>query len=151
MKICNRCWKTYNDEEAYDRDYIYDDTPIGRVAIARTADLIDCECGGELEEAKQCAICGYWIAEDGPSVCEECFDNGATFENALEFGSINTVDVELNSFLATLGSEKINAILTAYVKSGLVDAEAMTEKYVKREGCFGDFLADKAEDARVAV
>lgn len=152
MMICERCGKLFPDEEAYEVGYIYDDTPYGRVAIAKTMDLRDCECGGELTAARPCAVCGEWITEDGPEVCECCLEDAETLDNALALGEINTESIEVNGFIARLGAETVNAILTAFVKNAGIDYATIISQYLNSDPVyFAEFLADKAREERLRV
>jgi hypothetical protein len=147
MKICSRCYEVYNDEDVTVEDYIYEDTEFGRIAIATDRYLRDCECcGGELVEAKECAICGAWIPEDSEDICDTCLENGITLENALEYGEEATETVELNGLLAALGKETIEKVLTLYLRgqqkifgnTGAVDGyvNALKDEFI-------DFIIEK--------
>ena len=146
MKICERCNAVYTDEEAIVEGYIYDDTAFGRVAIATDNHLCRCECGGELTEAKRCKICGEWIPEDSPDICDVCIEEHTTLDNALEYGAEATESVELNGFLAELGADLIEQVLTVYIKGRekTMGDRKVLERYVSAvKDEFIDFIIEK--------
>jgi hypothetical protein len=146
MKICERCNTIYTDEEAIVEGYIYDDTAFGRVAIATDNHLCRCECGGELTEAKQCKICGEWIPEDSPEICDVCIEEHTTLDNAIAYGEDNTESVELNGFLAALGKDTIEKVLTIYLRGQekIFGNTGAVEGYVNAlKDEFIDFIIDK--------
>ena len=103
-----------------------------------------CECGGEFGEAIQCPICGEWGLENDYGVCDECFKEHETVENALGLGEYNTESVEINEFIAkVLGEEQINKILAKWVEENFVDHSAQVVDYCREDRyAFADYLEE---------
>ena len=115
----------------------------------------ECTCGGDYEEAKQCAECGEYFAEDEMSgeYCTECLKEHATVENAIESGNEATEKVSVNGFVAFVFSEEeINEILVGALEkkidSGTAGANAIIDK--ARDFCFDDatWFAEWLEEKR---
>ena len=114
MLVCNRCGKVeeYNSQIISNREKLgvyldYDTCP---------------DCGGQMVEATQCS-CGRWFDNSELcGICEVCLDEEQTVENAIQIGKQETVDVEVNGFLAQiLTNEQIEEILSNWVKEKFAD------------------------------
>ena len=147
MKICTHCLSVFSESEVVNEGYIYDDTPYGRFALATDHTLSGClECGGELVEAKRCKICGEWIPEDSLDICDVCLEDGTNLDNALEYGAEATESVELNGFLAELGKDTIEKVLTLYLRGQekIMGDRKVLERYVSAvQDEFIDFIIEK--------
>lgn len=143
MYICERCGEVFDEDQVFNTSYITDYTPYGRVKLARCDDLGRCEhCGGEVVPAKHCEVCGAYVPEDGPDICDCCIEDAENVETALKLGDVETVTVELNGFIASLGIERINEILKQAVKSIASKDEA--KKYINSDlYALTDFLVDE--------
>lgn len=153
MMICRRCGRTCCEEDAFSRSLIYDNTEIGRIPIAEAFDLKGCEsCGGELEEAKECTVCGAFIDTEGLDVCDVCLERGETADNAYEIGERNREGVKLNGFLAALGEERIRTVLLEYISALPEDERGrLIKDYLYDDDVyFAEFLTER-EGERCAV
>ena len=149
MYICPVCGEVYDEDEAFRTSYIYDDC---RVRIARCDDLGYCEhCGHELEPAKHCTVCDAYIPEDGPDLCDCCIEDSENVETALRLGEDCKATIEINGFVASLGTEWIAAMLTEIARCKFTDAEA--KQYVHTEiDALAEMLEyEKCEKERQAV
>ena len=94
MYVCVKCGRLFNDEEVPTRKERH--TELEGYWYETFMD--DCPCGGTLEEAKQCAVCGEYHCEDDliEEVCPFCFNHHKTAENIEAY--VNEFETEKCSF-----------------------------------------------------
>ena len=136
MQICKDCGTVFKDDECptYEEDYGFE-TGVGFKSCTQTFE--ECGCGGDLTEAKQCEICGEWEDPDNliEDICERCFEEKSTFENAIGFGAENKEYVEINGYLASeFTSEQIERVLL----KELEEAKKLGIKTKHKEFCLKD-------------
>lgn len=149
MYICPICGELYDEDEAFHTSYICDDN---RVRIARCDDLGYCEhCGHELEAAKHCTVCDAYIPEDGPDLCDCCIEDSENVETALRLGEGLKVSIEINGFVASLGTEWISAMLTEIAKHKFTDKEAKAYVHSELEALAEMREYEESEKKRLVV
>lgn len=86
-------------------------------------------CGGELEEATECVVCGGWSSED-TGICDDCLGKLTTDENCLDIGEENLEKIKINGFLYSAFTEdEINNILWEKLKSDPIKLEEVKVTY----------------------
>lgn len=104
-----------------------------------------CPCGADnLEEVWECSRCGGFFdrvyGED--HICESCLSDDFTVGNAIELGDENTVQVDLNEFLAYVFDEgNIRDILFDY----FLNQFSRSEQRAYVEGYLEDDLSGLAD------
>lgn len=110
--MCERCGKVYDGDE----------TPLSG----------DCECGGYLEDAMKCEICGeIFIPDDYNCICDECLEKNASVDTVFElYGDLNET-IEINDFLANVFSkDEIEEILLKELRTMGHSATKLAENYL---------------------
>ncbi|MCM1236789.1 MAG: hypothetical protein NC489_42475 [Ruminococcus flavefaciens] len=116
MFICEDCGTVlHEDELRTERSYISD------YAGGCYENITTCPCGGDIEEAERCEMCGeYYKSEDlHDGVCIECLREEMTVDNAIKCGADGSArdEVSINGFFAWLfTAEKIDEILLREVE-----------------------------------
>lgn len=150
MLICENCGKTILESELK----THAETHILETSIGYTFDVEhfeeDCECGGAFVDAEICPVCREYKVKDLCKVCDSCLEEEETVENALLMGDEYKEEVKINSFLASVFTEKeIEEILMREFK---VANESFLREYTKEmvkdylyadKEVFADFVFDK--------
>lgn len=138
MLVCNHCGKVISEEEL---EWVKE--PYGKMVAA------PCErCGGDFVEATECEVCGEWFDNcEGHGICEVCFDEYETYEDAVDIGKedLKTVKVELNGFTASvLTPDKIAEILDDWVAKNYANDKTAIVKYCESDmDYFTNWILDK--------
>lgn len=132
MLICEKCGSLFEDD--YEKDI--------------------CHCGGFLEEARMCELCGDYFSERQLilGVCKDCLDSSADLFSAIELGEENPETIKVNGFIASLGEKTINALLAKVIKEDTVLSvliEKAEDYCLKDKECFADFLTQEKADETV--
>lgn len=124
MVICEDCGDVLDESELkQERSYISD------YMGGCYEDITGCPCGGSVEEAEMCDMCGeYFRHEDlHDGICIDCLREEMTVDNAIECGKDGSArsDVSINGFLAMVFShEKIDEILIRELERLIVESDA---------------------------
>ena len=119
MYICENCGELY-DELPIRKEYH------GELEGNWYETFAECSCGGNIEKAYECKVCGEWFSEDiilTEGVCDFCLHRELNAESIEEF--IGTFEVEkcefeINSaFGYIFSSEEVNEILMRELKKTL--------------------------------
>ena len=112
--------------------------------------VANCSCGGDFAEAFRCEVCGDWFAtEDGCKpifkICDKCLEEEQTVDNAIEIGEGDPKSIKLNGFFSSvLGEDKVNEILSAWVKENIKDTDVRVFGYCCEDmSFFREFVACK--------
>lgn len=146
MLICNICGKVIEDYELNEITECHAHTCLGQSLEETIVEC--CECGGEFVEATECEVCGEWFDNsDLHGVCECCLDEFETVGNALAIGETDTINVEVNGFIANvLSTEQMNKILTKWVEENFVDGAREVVKYCEADKqSFSEWIVDKCK------
>lgn len=95
----------------------------------------DCNCGGQWVYAKPCQLCDEYVNEDELDfkICKKCSDENATFDNAIEFGVSQDVEVKINGFAANqLSTAQINEILIKELNQAKIINKVTIEQLAKK-------------------
>ena len=140
MYICNECGETCEDEDLkFTKNYSEFQ---GQPVCEEQTDYA-CDCGGQYEEAKKCPLCGDYITSD-KIVCDECAEDNATVENALEYGEDYKTELKLNSFLVSMFTPTIIERILTEVLQNSPDKNEQARKFCfEDEGAYKDFLITK--------
>lgn len=134
--ICEDCGRVLDEEElpVYKEDYGFQ-TGVGWKSMEQ--ELLDsCSCGGEFVEATECETCGEYFNDcDNIKICENCIEENATFENAIEIGEQNPKEISINGYLA---SEFTNEEIEEILKRELVESSEFVDKRQHKEYCLNN-------------
>ena len=133
MLVCNKCGKIRESRE------------LGYAVESHGERHLDtnCSCGGEFVPATRCSLCGKWFdGTDLHGVCEVCLDDNETVGTALAIGSVNTEQVKINGFIATVLSQgQIDKILTKWVEENFTDHSKPVVDYLEDDkSYFSEYL-----------
>lgn len=133
MLVCNKCGKIRESRE------------LGYAVESHGERHLDtnCSCGGEFVPATRCSLCGKWFdGTDLHGVCEVCLDDNETVGTALAIGSVNTEQVKINGFIATVLSQgQIDKILTKWVEENFTDHSRPVIDYLEDDkSYFSEYL-----------
>lgn len=68
MFICNECGEVFEEPRRWEEHHPYGMT-------YATEYWSECpRCGGGYEEARQCTICGEYVAQTMDGMCDECYE-----------------------------------------------------------------------------
>ena len=146
-KICNRCgYAATTDEIGWDKSFLceiegqsyYEDV------------LNNCpHCNGEFVDAVECKICGSYHEADTPhwyGYCDECLENEATFEMAMEIGKYNKESVQLNGLLTYMfTNEEIEKILLDYAANNQNKERNAKAYCLDDKMCLAEYLDEKCK------
>ena len=136
MWICNECGDTCEEE---DLKTCKNWSEFWGQPVCEEQTDFACDCGGEYEEAKRCPICGDYITSD-KIVCDECAEDNATVETALEYGGDeNKTEIALNAFLVYMFPPSVIERILTEVMRNSADKNEQARKF-----CFED--KEKYED-----
>ena len=133
MLVCNKCGKIRESRE------------LGYAIESHGERHLDtnCSCGGDFIPATRCSLCGKWFdGTDLHGVCEVCLDDNETVGTALAIGSVNTEQVKINGFIATVLSQgQIDKILTKWVEENFTDHSKPVVDYLEDDkSYFSEYL-----------
>ena len=142
MYICNECGETCEDEDlklTKNRSEFW-----GQSVCEEQTDFA-CDCGGEYEEAKRCPLCGDYITSD-KIVCDECAEDNATVETALEYGDDCKTEIALNAFLVYMFPPSVIERILTEVMQNSADKNEQARKFCFDEKIeYADFLLAQNE------
>ena len=144
MWICNECGETCEDE---DLKVTKNWSEFWGQSVCEEQTDYSCDCGGEYEEAERCPLCGDYITGD-KSICDECAEDNATVETALEYGGDENKDtIELNGFLVYMFPPSvIERILTEVLQNSPNKNEQAREFCFDDKCSYTDFLRTQSEE-----
>lgn len=146
MLICYKCGATIENDELKMTTQCHGYTSLGQPLNERVADT-SCSCGGEFVEATKCAVCGEWFDNSElEGVCEDCLEEHYTVGMALKIGDDNRINVEVNSFIASvLNADRINHILEKWVEENFVDGCRDVRDFLNADkSCFSEWVENEA-------
>ena len=103
----------------------------------------------------ECALCGKEVDEETATygICEKCWSDNKTFENALAHGKEEKISIFVNGFFEKLLSDdQINEALLGAALNMRKEYPAMSRSLVESfisddDGAFAAFLKEKAHGA----
>lgn len=129
MYICNECGETCEDE---DLKVTKNWSEFQGQPVCEEQTDYACDCGGEFEEAERCPLCGDYITSD-KIVCDECAEDNATVETALEYGDDCKTEIALNAFLVYMFPPLVIERILTEVMQNSPDKNEQARKF-----CFDD-------------
>ena len=118
--------------------------------------FVECPCGGAIEKAVECAVCGEWYSNDDltEGVCDYCMHRNLNANNVEAFADTFEVEkcsFEVNAILEhVFSSEEVNEILMREFKQMLHTKRMMPTRledsmktYLQDD--WANFLAELAE------
>lgn len=134
MLACKYCLSTFDESEVDVRRNVYGRTSLGN-ELSEFVGLCPYCQSDDVVEATICEICNHPFADtENLGICECCLEEEETVDLAIKMGAESTIDVELNGFIATvLTNEKINSILSDYVKNNFSENAPCVTRYLERD------------------
>jgi RecJ-like exonuclease len=140
MYICDCCGRLKEELGSYSVCHGY--SSLGESYSERFSDD-ECSCGGTFVEAEQCAICGEWICAD-EEICKDCQETEFNLDNAIRYGkwSSDKYGKPINEFFVfALGEEKVEEILSNYIRERSEDFEEIATEYCSDDKSnFSEFI-----------
>lgn len=146
MYICEDCGKIVAEE-----DVSAHNESIGEYwGVPCFETIYSCpHCGGELEEATECVVCGGWSSEDN-GICDDCLDKLTTDENCLDIGEENLEKIKINGFLySAFNEDEINNILWEKLKEDQIKLDEVKVAYRDYDkSYFAEWVKNKWKENR---
>ena len=144
MLVCEDCGRTYSEDSL-----VYFTERHGLSAAETRGEKFSyyrCDCGGELEEATRCSVCGDWANKYG--VCRFCLDNNESLDTAIDIGEKNKDEVSINGYVAfALTEDEINSILIEHLKKSHDRSSKKIKEYCEEDmWYFSGYLEKKAKE-----